>query len=79
VYIESLEGNEYQRSFAVYLESGEKLGEVEQRVTSISTHIKGTRLRREGKRRPLWFVKGRAWDDRESQADAIRVLLSEAS
>lgn len=71
---ETTRDSTYTRTFDVYAADGSPLGGVERRI---DTKIKGTRFRREGKRRVLWFPAGESWNDHESQAAVIRRLLDE--
>ena len=64
----------------VYLPDGTWLGTVARYTGSIDTKIKGTRLRREGKRRTLWSYRtahGSVYSmhGQTSRADCIRSLL----
>ena len=78
VWMHDTTGNsQHTRSFDVYADDGALLGKIEGTVTSIDTKIKGTRFRRQGKRRLLWFPAGEGWNDFESQAAVIRSLLDE--
>jgi len=74
---ETTRNPDYERAFDVYADDGTLLGKIEGRMSSIDTKIAGTRLRREGRRRLLWFPAGQAWNDHESQAAVIRRLLDE--
>ena len=64
----------------VYLPDGTWIGEITRYTGSISTRIKGTRLRREGKPRTLWSYTGpwetsRGMASQSSRAVAIRALI----
>ena len=74
---ETTRDSSHTRTLDVYAEDGTPLGKIEGHVTSITTKIPGTRLVRSGRRRLLWFPAGELWNDFESQAAVIRLLLDE--
>jgi len=78
VWINETTGDsKYRRTFDVHAQDGALLGGFYGAVTSIDTKIAGTRLRREGRRRMLWFPEGESWNHHESQAAVIRRLLDD--